>query len=500
MSHYPLMRAGVRALFTAGVLTSIFAAGAAAGLYFYPQVAADRHDHADDHPHGGEAEHVANGHAHEDEEDHIALTEQAFANLGLQMAPVTVGDYWQTLLVPARVVEIPGRSDLSVSAPVTGVIEDVQILPGQSLNSSTPLFVIRLTDETLIDAQSKLLETMTRQEVAQKEIDRLAPLIDSGVVAGSRNRELEYELKQLRAQESTLLQELRSRGLPQPMIDELLQNRELASILTVFPPSFIRPDDAASSQSSSGFSVEQLMVHPGKSVTRGQALCTVAFHSKLYLEGTAFEDDLPVLNRIAENDWEVLVETHGEPEPDAEPLGLQLLRIDNHVDEATQTVKFFVELPNEVAVVRQANDRLYEQWRFRPGQRLHVRLPVERWENQLMLPVDAVVVDGPNVFVFAEHHHDDDDHAHDDHEDQDHPHDDHDQAEGTHDHHDEHDLFIELEPIPVRLLYRDDRTVVIADDGQIPLDEPIALNHAYKLYLAMQMQAGGGGGHHDHDH
>ena len=50
------------------------------------------------------------------------------------------------------------------------------------------------------------------------------------------------------------------------------------------------------------------------------------------------------------------------------------------------------------------------------------------------------------------------------------------------------------------MLYRDDKTVVIANDGQLHADDEIALNNAYKLYLAMKMQSGGGGGHHHHDH
>lgn len=497
MSRSQSMRTGMRALLTSLVLTTVFAAGSAAGIYLYPRIIAAADDHDHDHASGDHPAEEVDDHVHEDEEDHVALTRQAYENLDLRMGPVRTGDFWKTLLVPARVVEIPGRSDLSVSAPVAGVVEQVQILPGQSLTSGTPLFVIRLTDQALIDAQSKLLETLTRQEVASQEVARLNPLTESGAVSGARLRELEYELQQLQAQRSTLLQELRSRGLPQSIVAELLEDRVLASTLTVAAPSFVDEDGmTATERPSFGFSVEDLLVHPGKSVSRGELLCSVAYHSKLYIEGTAFEDDLHILDRIAENSWQVAVESPGPSPPDANSLSLDLLRIDNHVDEETQTVKFFVELPNQVTRTRQADGRLFEQWQFRPGQRLHLRLPVEHWINQITLPADAVVVDGPNVFVFAEHHH-------------------HElptltstaaSAESlsgkpvvmTAD--DEHDVFIELEPIPVRLLYRTDRTIVIADDGQLTVGGQVALNNAYKLYLAMKMQSGGGGHHHDHDH
>lgn len=497
MSRQPLLRAGLRALLQSLLLTSVFALGSGVAIYLYPHAIAEVDDHDDEH-HDDELD---LHHDEEEEEDHVALTEQAYANLALKMGPAQRQDYWKTLLVPARVVEIPGRSDLSVSAPVTGVVEEVKILPGETLTADAPLFSIRLTDETVIDAQSKLLETLTLQDITEQEIARLNPLTDSGAVSRAKIRELEYELKQQKAQQSTLIQELRSRGLPQPIISDLLKKRELATTLSVLPPSFI-DDETISETKTSGYSVEELAVHPGKSVSRGDQLCSVAYHSKLYLEGTAFEDDLSVLDRIVENEWKVTVEQHTSDHAHSNSLRLELLRVDNHVDEETQTVKFFIELPNEVARRRLTDGKLFEQWRFRPGQRLHLRLPVERWENQLTLPIDAVVVDGPNAFVFAEHHHENESAASgqsskdamepetdtEDHGEED-------------DDHEDHDVFIELEPIPVRLLHRDDKTAVIADDGQVLASEHVALNNAYKLYLAMKMQSGGGGGHHHHhDH
>jgi multidrug efflux pump subunit AcrA (membrane-fusion protein) len=497
-----MMRAGMRVLLASALLTIIFAFGAAAGIFLYPQRAAesdwDDHDHAEELASSRE-QHDDHDDEHE-EEDHVALTKQAFENLDLVMGPVSKGDYWKSLLVPARVVEIPGRSNLFVSAPVTGVIEDVRVLPGQSLSRTEPLFTMRLTDEALIDAQAKLLEALTAREVAEQKSARLRPLIESGAVSGTRSLELDYELKQLEVEQSTLLQEIRNRGLPPSMIDTLLEDRELATTLNVYPPTFLAEESAGSEDLSSGFSVEDLMVHPGMSLARGEPLCTISYHARLYVEGTAFEDDLPALDRIAENDWKVTLEPHGDDEPDNDPICLSLLRVDNHVDEETQTVKFFIELPNEVTRIRRSDARLFEQWRFRPGQRMHLRLPVEKWENQVTLPVEAVVVDGPNVFVFAEHHHEESGVAPDSPMEKiatglDEPK----LAAEEDDHDDEHDAFIELEPVPVRLLYRDDQTVVIADDGQIAAGVPIALNHAYKLYLAMKMQSGGGG-HHHHDH
>ncbi|WP_166831779.1 efflux RND transporter periplasmic adaptor subunit [Thalassoroseus pseudoceratinae] len=484
MTGSVFLRAGGRVIVASIFLSCLFAGGTATGLWLYPQVFPATAVHDDHDPHEEEE------HDHE-EQDHVALTKQAFENLNLRLGRPIHGDYWKSILVPGKVVEIPGRSDLAVSTPVAGVIESVTVTPGESIPMESPLFEIRLTDEALLSAQAKYLETLTQQEVAQQEIERLTPLIDSGVVAGAKKRELEYEVKQLVAKQVTTLQELRGRGMPESQINELRRGRTLASTLAVFAPKFVR-ETHDRKDTPNGYSIENLLVHPGKAVTRGESLCTVAYHQKLYVEGMAFEADLSVLKRIAREGWQIDAETvvDSHTHSHATPVQLDLLRVDNHVDDATQTVRFFLELPNQVTETLTEDGRQFEQWRFRPGQRLHLRLPVERWENQITLPIDAVVIDGPNVFVFAEHHHDDDPEVAEKGLEE-HPHD------PLHD--SDHDVFIELESVPVHLLHRDDKTAVIADDGQLHDDERIALNSAYKLYLALKMQAGGGGGHH-HDH
>ena len=260
MSASSILRKGVRALIASTILTCLFAAGVWVGLWFYPQVfpvTAEHHDEHDGEDHGHD------DHGHEEEENLVALTQQAFDNLQLRLAHPTKGDYWKSILLPGKVVEIPGRSDLAVSTPVAGVIESVKVLPGESIPMEAPLFEIRLTDEALLTAQANYLETLTRQEVAQQEIERLTPLIDSGAVSGAKKRELEYEVKQLLAKQATSLQELRGRGMPEAQIEELKRERTLASTLAVFAPKFVH-ETHGTQVTPNGYSIENLLVHPGK--------------------------------------------------------------------------------------------------------------------------------------------------------------------------------------------------------------------------------------------
>jgi multidrug efflux pump subunit AcrA (membrane-fusion protein) len=481
--------------------------------------------------------HQADDHLHdEDVQEHVSLTRQAFQNLGLKLEKVTPRDYWKSQTVPGAVVEIPGRSKLTVSAPVTGVIDSVLVSPGQTVIPADPLFTLRITDESLTAAQSKWLAGIARREIVEKEIARLAPLTSAGAVAGRRKRDLEYELAQLDSAQQVLEQDMLSRGLPAYMITRIAEGRSLASTLEIVAPPInsrgvaahvrVRPVSLERTTERANYSVSMIQVHAGQTVQRGDALCTLDNHAELYVRGQAFDSDLPLLDRLTEKGWKITAEFgHDHDEPGGTTIirrDLPLLRIDNVVGAESQTFTFFLPLRNEIAqTLNDEAGRSFVHWRFKPGQRVHLRIPAEHWQDQIVLPLDAVVLEGPHALVFVEHtapsavpghSHDDhshDDRSHDDHSQDDHSHDD-DQQAHEHPHPDPHqhaesdaggDVFIELEAVPVQLLHRDERFAVIANDGQITSGRRVALNSAYELQQAMRMQQGGSGSHpHAHEH
>ncbi len=483
-----MSRIAQNVLISAIAVTLAFVAGNVSGLYFYPRLLVGVEEDAAHDPND-------TGHAVPHEDEHLALTEQAFENLDLRLGKISRGEYWKSITVPGEVTEIPGWSNRSVSAPVSGIVESVSVLEGQAVGPAAGLFTLSITDDGLTEAQSKLLATLSREEVLRKEIARLSPPAESGVLSRNRLREFEYELNQLEASQTTLKQEILGRGLPEAMLVAVLENRSLATSIEVVVPAFLEsptsptiPVSVVSPSPPREFSVERIQVHPGKTVQRGEELCQLAYHAELYIQGQAFDRDLPALAKISEAGWKVNVEFgHEHDREHSHTLllqGLELLHVDNHVDRETQTSSFYLPIRNEVVEsIADEHGREFQQWRFKPGQRVHVKLPTEHWEDQLLLPLDAVVVEGPEAFVFVEH----DDPALDD--------------QNSNDLQDAHDeIFIEFEPVPVRLLHRDDRWAIVADDDQLSLTQRVALNRAYQLHLAMELQSAGGGGHHHHDH
>jgi hypothetical protein len=109
------------------------------------------------------------------------------------------------------------------------------------------------------------------------------------------------------------------------------------------------------------------------------------------------------------------------------------------------------------------NGHRFVDWRFRPGQRMQIAVPVERWLKRIVLPADAVADDGAEVYAFV--------------------------PNGK-----------QLVRRAVHVEYRDARNVVIANDGALFPGDEVVVAGARQLHLALKNQSGAGvdphAGHH----
>jgi cobalt-zinc-cadmium efflux system membrane fusion protein len=80
---------------------------------------------------------------------------------------------------------------------------------------------------------------------------------------------------------------------------------------------------------------------------------------------------------------------------------LQIEFVASNIDVQSRTLKFYLPVRNEL--LRDETDaagRRYIMWKYRPGQRMTLRVPVEKFDQQIVVPVDAVADDGAESFVF----------------------------------------------------------------------------------------------------
>ncbi|MFK8113879.1 MAG: efflux RND transporter periplasmic adaptor subunit, partial [Rubripirellula sp.] len=157
---------------------------------------ADAHD---DHAHADPAgdPHAGHDHAAHSEHESIEISKQARTNMGLRTAPVSVSTYTQYTEVPGMITDWPGRTHVSVTSPLTGVLNAVLVSRGELVRSGTPLFTLRLTHQDLVNTQETFLTKLGELDVENREVDRLAKITNSGAIAGKTLIARKYELEKL---------------------------------------------------------------------------------------------------------------------------------------------------------------------------------------------------------------------------------------------------------------------------------------------------------------
>ena len=83
--------------------------------------------------------------------------------------------------------------------------------------------------------------------------------------------------------------------------------------------------------------------------------------------------------------------------------GLNVVYIGNEVGTESRSLPVLCRTTNnEIERSEQRGDKRYVSWRYKPGQRLTVRLPQSQLDDAIVVPKDAVAEEGPERFLFVE--------------------------------------------------------------------------------------------------
>lgn len=398
-------------------------------------------------------EHAGHNHSGHDEANSLELSAQARRNIGLTTARVELKAFVRRVTMPAIVIGRPGRAEVEVTAPLGGQCMRVYAIEGEAVLQGQPLFDLRLTHEELVKAQSEFLRIAEELDVVAREIKRLQSVQVPGAIAGKTVRQREYEQQKLQAVFNAQRQSLLLHGLTEEQVDGILANRKLLQGVTAFTPE--HPANGNAGSPGRPYTVRKLLVKPGQYADAGTPLCQLMDYGDLYIQGRGFEQDADELLQAAREGWEVTA-TRGENNRRGDAMdGLTIAYVENEVDPVSRSLFFYVRLPNEVVLDRRSADgHRFITWRYKPGQRMKVHVPVERWENRIVLPVDAVAQDGLEYYVF--------------------------QQNGDH-----------FDRVPVQVEYQDQFSVVIANDGSLFPGDIVATHGAHQLQMALKNKSGG---------
>ena len=126
------------------------------------------------------------------------------------------------------------------------------------------------------------------------------------------------------------------------------------------------------------------------------------------------------------------------------------------MDTLSRALHFYIKLPNKVTRdITTENDIRYINWKYRPGERVNLKVQVDQWNDQIVVPKDGIVQDGAEYYVFLK--------------------------KGN-----------TFTKIPVHVLYNDQDWYVIENDGSLKLGWKIAFSGAYQIYTALKNNSGGG--------
>ena len=406
-----------------------------------PAADADHHDH--EHP------------------DRVKLSPQAQASLGLIVEPLIPEEYARTVVLPGLVVDRPGVSDRAVTVPVAGVVTNLKVQPGDTVKPGEPLAVVRVVSELLQTAQADLLKATRDVQIAADNL-KLLRSAPAETIAGAKLIDAENTERRARTAVAALRHQLESLGLTAGQIDAAAEGKFLTEMTVTAPPPANGPPSA--SDPGPTYEVKELKTQLGERVTAGQLLGMLADHRHLYVEGRAFKSEAGLLEQAAQHGWKVRAEfaeeSGGWPTFDS---GLTIRHLANAVDPVSRTFAFFLPLENQSRTYTR-DGQTFLVWRFRPGQRVRLKIPVEQLEDVFVLPAAAVVREGPEAYVFRQNG----------------------------------DVF---DRKPVRVLHEDRSVVVVANDGSVGPGQYVVRNHAAALNRALKAAAAGGGGHeHSHEH
>lgn len=148
----------------------------------------------------------------------LKVSEAQMQAMGITAQPLQTAGAHVAASFPAQVVVPPGGERI-VSAPLTALVEQVFVQPGQLVKAGAPL--LRIASAELGQAQMQLAQAAVRARLAQQTLAREQSLFGEGIIPERRVQEAKAALTQAQAEVGQARASLRLIGMPQVAMDKV---------------------------------------------------------------------------------------------------------------------------------------------------------------------------------------------------------------------------------------------------------------------------------------
>ena len=206
----------------------------------------------------------------------VVMTSAQQQNLGVSVAPVGKNSFFNSRNFPAEIV-VPVGQERVVSAPQSGLIDQLYVAAGQAVKKGQPL--AHLNSPDLLALQRDYLQAATQHRLATKSLARDTELLKDGIIPQRRYLETESMHDEAGASLAQRKQALRLAGMSDAAISKLRPETGMSSGITLTSP-------------IDGQVLEQ-MVTTGQRVDMAMPLYRIGNLSRLWLEIHAPLEGLP---------------------------------------------------------------------------------------------------------------------------------------------------------------------------------------------------------------
>lgn len=257
-------------------------------------------------------------------------------------------------------VEVPPQSILSVGTSLGGYIKTISVQEGDFVQKGQLL--LTLEDISFIQLQQEYLTAKTKLEYAEKEWQRQAELNKSKTSSDKTTQLSQAELQMQKVTVNSLAEKLRLIGIEPSKLNE---NSISSSIKIV---------------AHNGGYVSAIRGNTGKYINAGENIVDIINPSTMYATLTVFEKDIPEIS-VGQKVRLILSNKTNDY------FDSEIVRITHTLDEH-RSIRVICSLPSE-------NNTIL------PGMFLTASIEIPK-ENCIVVPEEAIVRQGKEVFVFAE--------------------------------------------------------------------------------------------------